>query len=78
MTYIQLKEAATKYDYKFPIVADDEYGNQIVINEGEEGIFIEDVYTKSHYFQVYTYYPEGVRIHKYYDMGVTIEVNPNL
>ena len=33
---------------------------------------------KSHYFQVYTYYPEGVKIHKYYDTGVTIEVNPNL
>ncbi len=76
MTYNEIKETVTKFDYEFPIIADDGAGNQIVINEGVENIFLDDEDVECHYYKVFLYLPEGVKITKYFEIGIVVDVRP--
>lgn len=63
--------------YTFPIQADDEDGNKIVITEGEGPIYLmnEGKEVELHYYKVYTYLPDNkVKVSTFYENGAfTIE-----
>lgn len=75
MTYKEIQKTIETYPhYEFPIQADDEDGNKIIVTEGTSEVVINDEPTEVHYYQVYTYLPDGrTRMNLYYAHGVTTE-----
>lgn len=73
MTYESIKETIEKFNYKLPIVAQNDKDEQMSINEVYEkstmhGMPADDL----HCYQVYTYLNDGrIRFDRFYENGMT-------
>ena len=75
MSYNEIAEVVAKFPhYTFPIQADDEDGNKIVITEGESEVYEDMVKKTVHYYKVYTYLKDSrIRTNIYYANGMNYE-----
>lgn len=76
MTYQEITDIVEKFNYEFPVIADNENGEQIVINKNKGIIGVDGEQIESEYYDVFTYPKSGgVKLTKYYDINVSIEVD---
>lgn len=74
MSYEYIQEVVKKFSYQFPVVADDNEGHQIVINESYENVEIENMIQRLHVYDVYTYLDiDFVKHNRYYENGMISE-----
>lgn len=74
MDYQSIKETVAKFSYQLPIVASNEDGDQISVNEVYEDITILGEAKKIHCYNVFTYLKDGnVKLNRYYENGMTSE-----
>lgn len=78
MSYLEIQETLAKFPYyTFPVQADDEEGHHIVITEGYQDVYEDEMLVNMHYYKVFTYISTNeVQVGVYYANGmecITVE-----
>lgn len=76
MTYQSIKESIQQYQYKLPLIVDNDEGQQMVVSEETELVNPSEDHqsTLLHQYVVYTYISQNrVKVNRYYENGIISE-----
>lgn len=76
MTYQSIKESIQQYQYKLPLIVDNDEGQQMVVFEETELVNPSEDHqsTSLHQYVVYTYISQNrVKVNRYYENGIISE-----